>query len=279
MKDTASILIAIVAVLIAVVALITTPQTLELEETTFQKVIDKGELKACYVPWPPSVIKDPDTGEVSGFLIDITEMVAEDSGLEIEYVESTWGGFTADLKTGKCDAAIAGLYPTIGRSTSVAFTDAFFYAGNSIIVNADETKLKAMDDLNNKDVKLAVIQGEYGYIYAQKYLPEAELVVLEKSSDLTMPLVSVSTGKADAGFSASDTIKGYLNEHSEVKDMLGSPYSTTPITWATRTEDQELLNFLNNALDYLESSGDLEKTAAQYDCEWFKVEKTYKEVS
>lgn len=279
MKDIVITLIAIVAVVIALIALITTPQTLELEPTTFEKIVDEGKLTACYVPWPPSVIKDPDTGEVSGFLIDITEMVAEDAELELEYVESTWGGFTADLKTGKCDAAIAGLYPTIGRSTSVAFTDAFFYAGNSIVVSADETEIKDIDDLNSKDVKLAVIQGEYGYIYAQKYLPEAELVVLDKSADLTMPLVSVSTGKADAGFSATDTINEYLKEQSEVKDLLGEPYSTTPITWAVRTEDQQLLNFLNNALDYLESSGDLANTAASYDCEWLKVEKEYVAVS
>lgn len=254
----AVIAISVIAIILALFALFRAPAGVApVEKSTFDKILEVDEITVCYVPWPPSTVKDPNTGEVSGFITDIFEEVAKDANLKAIYIESTWGGFTADLNTGKCDAAIAGMYPTIGRSTSVSFTQPFFYAGNGAVAKAGETRFNTINDLNKEGIKIAVIQGEYGYIYAQKYLPNAELVVLEKSADLTMPLVTVSSGQADVGLSVSDVISEYIMRHPEELTELfqSQPYSTTPITWAVRKKDQELLNFLNNGISYLKSTG------------------------
>ena len=247
------------------------------EKSTFDNILEKDEITVCYMTWPPSVIKDPNTGELSGFIIDIFEEVAKDADLKVKYTESTWGGFPADLNTEKCDAAVAGIYPTIGRSTSVSFTKPFFYAGNGGVVKAGETRFKTIEDLNKEGVKIAVIQGEYGHIYTQKYLPKATLVVLEKGSDNTAPLVAVSSGQADVGLIMSDVIAGYVKIHPEVKDLFADqPYSTTPIVWAVRQNDQELLNFLNNGIDYLKSVGFLDATAKKYSpIGWYGLKQEY----
>jgi len=270
--------ISIIAIILALFSFFRAPTGVApLEKSTFDSILEEDEMTVCYITWPPSVIKDPNTGELSGFIIDIFEEVAKDADLEVKYAESTWGGFPADLNTGKCDVAIAGIYPTIGRSTSVAFTKPFFYAGNSAVVRADDTRFENIEDLNRDDIKVAVIQGEYGHIYAQKYLPKAELVVLEKSADLTMPLVTVTSGQADVGLSTSDVVSEYVAVHSELKDLFSDqPYSTTPITWAVRSDDQELLNFLDNAISYLEATGFLDATAKKYEpAGWFSSEKRY----
>ena len=270
--------ISIVAIILSLFALFRTPTNISsIEKSAFDNILEKDEIIVCYITWPPSVIKDPNTGKLSGFIIDIFEEVAKDADLKVKYTESTWGGFPADLNTGKCDTAIAGIYPTIGRSTSVSFTRPFFYAGNGAVVKVGDNRFDSIDDLNKENIKIAVIQGEYGHIYAQKYLPEAELVVLEKSADLTMPLVAVTSGQADVGLSTSDVIKEYVANHPELKDLFANqPYSTTPITWAVRSDDQELLNFLNNAINYLEATGFLDATAKKYQpAGWFSSEKKY----
>jgi len=70
------------------------------EPVTFEKIIRAKSMNVCYVQWPPSVIKDPNSGELSGLLVDMIERIGEDGGFKVNYVESSWGGFGADLQTG-----------------------------------------------------------------------------------------------------------------------------------------------------------------------------------
>lgn len=264
--------LAVIALIVAMLAVMKAPSSTngadtaaKAEKTTFDKVMEKDEITLCYAVWPPSVTKDPNTGQLSGFMIDIVNEMATDANLKVNYVESTWGGFPADLNSGKCDAAIAAIYPTIGRSTAVAFTRPFFYAGNSGVVKKDDDRFKTIQDLNSDKLTIAVVQGEYGHIYAQKYLPKAKLLVLDKSSDNTAPLVAVSSGQADIGLIMGSTVTEYAKLHPEVKEIFGGvPYSTVPVSWATRTKDQELLNFLDNAISYMKATGTLDGLAAKY---------------
>ncbi len=276
-KDKIVTIIAGIALVIAIFGLFKVPGGITAEESTFDNVLKEDKMSLCYVPWPPSITKDPDTGKLSGILVDIAEEIASDAELKIDYVESTWGGFPADLNTGRCDVAIAGIFPTISRSTSVGFTEPFFFVGNSAVVKSTETRFDSIQDVNRKGVKVAAIQGTYEQMFAQKFLPKAELVVLDKGADLSMPLVAVSSGKADVGLAPKDTVTAYVNEQPGVKDLFPEqPYSTTPISWAVRQGDQELLNFLDNGVEYLKVSGFLDATAQKYEPEgWYTLKQEY----
>ncbi len=276
-KSSIAIILSSIAIIIVLITLFGgSNKSPQLEKTTFEKILEKDEITVCYMPWPPSVIKDPNTGELSGFIIEIFEEVVKDADLKVKYVESTWGGFSADLNTGKCDVSPV-VYPTIGRSTSVSFTRPFLYAGNGAVVRADETRFKTIEDLNYEGVKVAVIQGEYGHIYSQKYLLNAQLVVLEKGSDNTAPLVAVSSGQADVGLIMSDVVAEYARLHPEVKDLfLDQPYLTTPNSMVVRKQDQQLLNFLDNALSYLKATGTLDGIVKGYNPSgWYSLKQEY----
>jgi cyclohexadienyl dehydratase len=235
------------------------------EESTFDRIMKEDKIKLCYVSWPPSVIKDSNTGEVSGMLIDIAEEIARQAEIEIEYVESTWGEFPADLNTGRCDAGIAGIYPTITRSTSVSFTRPFFYVGNSVGVKKKDERFEKIEDLNKENVKIAVLQGAFEHTFAEKFLPKAQLVVLDKNADLSMTLVAVSSGQADAGLAPKETVVKYIKEQEKIKDLFPEkPYSTSPIAWAIRNQDHKLLKFLDNSIDYLRADGFIENKAKEY---------------
>lgn len=272
----AAVILAVIALIIALWAVTKSPKAISSpSEDTFAKVLRTNNLTICYATWPPSVIKDPNTGELSGFLIEAIKRIAEDAGLKLSYVESSWGGFSADINSGKCDAGVAGFYPMINRSTAVAFTHPFYFAGNNGVVKAGDNRFKAIEDLNRADLKIAVIQGEYADIYAKKYLAKAQLLVLEASADNTAPLVAVSSGQADAGLIMDDVVKSYAKTHPEVKALFAQPYSVTPISWVTRKDDQQLLNFLVNGINYLEAAGELDALAKKYNSTWYTEKKSY----
>lgn len=275
MKQQTATIIAILALIVAGYGFIRPQSQGTSQQDIFDKVLADKKLSSCYAVWPPSVIKDPNTSELSGFMIDAARAVAKDAGFEISFIESTWGGFPADISSGKCDAGIAGFYPLVPRSTTVAFTRPFYFAGNSGVVKTGDTRFKSVADLNKKGIKVAVIQGEFAHLYSQKNLPNAELVVLEKSSDNTAPLLAVTAGQADAGLIMEDTVKEYVKAHSELKEISGTPYAVSPISWVTRKADQQLLNFLNNAINNLENDGDLDRLAKQYGSTWSTEKKQF----
>lgn len=280
--------LAVAALLIAVYAAVVVPAgsaatisgSGQAKDATFDRMVETGTITACYVPWPPSVIKDPNTGKVSGFLIDTFEKIMGDASIKVDYVESTWGGFPADLKSGRCDVVAAGTYPLISRSTSVSFTEPYLYSGYSVVARAGDSRFKSAEDFNKPGVKIAVIQGEYGHIYAQKYFPNAELLVLEKSADLTAPLVAVSSGQADVGFSESDVIGEYVKKHPEIVNLYpDTPFATVPTTFSARKDDQQMLNFLNNGLAYLQSTGYIRGAAKKYNATyWYEAKTQYVDV-
>ena len=271
-----AVVLSIIAIIIAIWAInkpsLSTPISME---STFDKVLKDDKLTICYATWPPSVIKDPNTGDLSGFFIEAIEMIAEDAEIELALTESTWGGFSADINTGKCDAGIAGFYPLINRSTAISFTRPFYYAGNNGVARVDDDRFSTIGDLNTPDIKIAVIQGEFAHVYAKKYLPNAQLVVLEESADNTAPLVAVTSSQADVGLIMDDIVNEYTKVHPEVKKLFTEPYSVTPISWVTRKDDQQLYNFLTNAINYLEATGELDTLAKKYSSTWYTEKKDY----
>jgi ABC-type amino acid transport substrate-binding protein len=264
--------------LILLLILFTACTNVQKQEDTFDKIMRTNVLKACYMPWPDSIIKDPNTNELSGFLIDIVMEIASEAKLTLVFTQSTWGGFPNDLQSGKCDVVIGGVYPLISRSRGASFTRPIYYVGNSGLVQKNDNRFNRINDLNNENITISVVQGNYDYVYAKRFLHKANLLVLDKTSAEHLPLVSVSSGRADIALSATDTVVKYAREHPETKAIfVNPPYSTKPASWAVRSEDQKLLNFLNNAITYLEATGYLEKILKKYDSVgWYFAEVEYK---
>ena len=64
-----AIIIAVFALILGGWALIKSPAMNSASQDTFDRVLKTNTITICYVTWPPSVIKDPNTGVLSGFLI------------------------------------------------------------------------------------------------------------------------------------------------------------------------------------------------------------------
>lgn len=242
-------------------------------EKTMEKIARNGELSVCYIVYPPTVIKDPNSGKLSGEMIDAIEYIAKDAGLNVEYKESAWGTFIAALQSGQCDVAVTGLFSKIERAKSVAFTRPMFYIGNSILVRKGDTRFASLADFNRSDVKIAVIQGEVGHLYVQKNLPNAEVTVLP-GADISLALTQVTNGQADAAFTDGWTIEQYAKEHNDTIDFLtvnpSAAYGINPVSWAVRQADVDLLNFLNTAITDLEADGKFIEWEKLYDAHWLR---------
>ena len=276
-SSTVTASIALVALVLSLSSLAGRGSTQASVSNSLQTIQERGVIDVCYGVWPPAIIKDAKTGELSGHDIDAIEYITEQIGVEVRYHEQTFGNMAAALQTGTCDMTLS-FFVKIGRSAAVAFTHPLFYEGNSALVRAGDTRFKAVDDMNKPGVRIAVANGESGHIYAKEHLSNATIIPIDvESSDLNRFLLEVTSGRADVGMADAQTIKKFASEHPETTDLFaGRPFDLNANSWAVRHGDEQLLNFLNNALLYMDANGTWLELERKYDAHRLHEIKQYK---
>ncbi|HXQ68279.1 MAG TPA: ABC transporter substrate-binding protein [Alphaproteobacteria bacterium] len=228
------------------------------------RILRDKKLRIGFIPSPPGTIKDPKTGDITGYYVDGMRMIAKMIGVEPEFIETTWANFAAGLNSDQFDVSIAGTFATIQRAGAVEFTKPISYLGYSAVVKKGDTRFKTPADLNNPDIKIALVQGGASVEYANENWPKAQKVLLA-TGNLTAPFIEVSTGRADVGVEDAWQAYRYAAVHPEVTDLFaGHPYNVLPLAWSVKRGNEDLLNFMNTSIDFLLTTGRWEKLSEQY---------------
>jgi polar amino acid transport system substrate-binding protein len=155
------------------------------------ETITPGTLTVCTdAPYPPMEYEDPETGEFTGFDIELMRAIADNLGLEMEVVNVGFDPITSGLamEAGDCDIAAASITITPERQENIAFTDGYFSGDQSLLVLTD-SGIETLEDTAGQSI--AVQTGTTGELYAQENAPEdAELVSFENPGDLFLALES-----------------------------------------------------------------------------------------
>ena len=192
MKNLGTIL-AIVAIILSGYALTKSesggPQKVSEKHSLQQEILDRGVIKAAYIPYPPSLIKDTETGEISGIIAETFEQASENLGLEVEWVEEVaWGSMIEGLKTGRYDVVASGIWATASRAREADFSIPLYYSAVSAYAGADENRFAEnnfRDLLNNEGVTLATLDGEMSAIIAAENFPVAKTVALPQTASIS----------------------------------------------------------------------------------------------
>jgi polar amino acid transport system substrate-binding protein len=243
---------------------------------TFTKIKKEGVLRVGYILATPWVIKDPDTGKLSGTFVDTINEIARNMEVKVEFVEATFATFIAGLQSKQYDLSIAPTFSTIQRAKSVAFTIPLMAAGNSAIVRTGDNRFKTLEDIDQKGITAAVTQGEQGHEYAKANFKKAKITVIA-SGDQNLTFSEVLAGRADVALGDVWFSAKFAAEHPEAHDLFAdNPYNVTPVGWAVRYEDLTLLTFINTSLEYLDTIGKLDEIDRKYGVTWLRPKKIWK---
>lgn len=236
-----------------------------LTSTTLNAMIARGEMRVAYVSWNPAVIKNAENGTLTGIFPDMINHMADLLKIKVVWYETTLANFAAGLQTGQYDFSVGPTFITVPRSVPVAFTQSVAYVGNSAVIRKKVKPPSSIQEIANRGMKVAVLQGQAMDEYFKRRFPSVQLLSLS-GGDLTAPLAAVSAGQADIGFMNTVTVTQFVNEHPETKAVFigEKQLEMLPLAWATRHEDTSLLNFLNSSITYLKSSGRLEEMQHKY---------------
>lgn len=238
-------------------------------ESTLAKVLETKTLDVCYAVWPPAVIKDASTGELSGHDIDAMRLIADGAGATAVFHETTFGDMAGAIQSGVCDVGTS-LFVNIPRAAAVSFSRPILYGGNSGLVRLDDVRFKTIADVDKPGIVVATATGEAGDIYAKANFKFAKVVSIDvQSSDLSRFLLEVTSGRADIGIADANTIRLFAAAHPETNDVFASePFGLSPDAFPVRHGDQDFLNYVNNALLSMEVDGTWDSLERKYDAHW-----------
>jgi polar amino acid transport system substrate-binding protein len=97
-------------------------------------LVEEGALTTCtHLPYPPFQFERD--GEVTGFDVELMDLVAEELGVEQKIVDTPFETIKtgADLNAGKCDVAAAGMTITDERKQTLDFSVPYFDATQALL--------------------------------------------------------------------------------------------------------------------------------------------------
>jgi polar amino acid transport system substrate-binding protein len=123
------------------------------------------------IDFPPfEFIED---GEIKGFDIDLMEEIAGRLGVEVEWIDAAFDTIITQLAAAEFDATITAMTITEERAETIAFSDPYFEATQSLMVGPD-SDIAGVDDLAGMSV--GAQDGTTGEAYAEETFTESEIV-------------------------------------------------------------------------------------------------------
>jgi len=165
------------------------------QKSTVDEIRDRGVLRiAGILNEDPYFSKDPRTGEWRGFVVEMGKNMAEELGVKLEVVESSWSNSILDVQSGKVDLAFA-LTALPKRALAVHFSAPTYYNSFTIISPKPELANKTWAELNDPAYTIAVDLGSSQDQITKAYLPKANVLRFKTRDEAVL---AVATGKADA---------------------------------------------------------------------------------
>ncbi|MBN2703757.1 MAG: transporter substrate-binding domain-containing protein [Pontiellaceae bacterium] len=194
-----------------------------------------------------------DSGKLTGYGVDMLDAVAEVMNVRLERTQVPAKEDISNLKSEEFDI-FQFHAPLAEGSPIVAFSQPILVNMGDVFVRKNDTRFASIDDLRKTGGRVAVAQGGQEYLLARGFDPSN----LQLSTS-TEAILALSKGEVDAVLLTRLTGLTQAH-HSKVKNVrpLGLVMSDFKITYsiATRIDNTELLQQVNEALAYLSTTGD-----------------------
>jgi polar amino acid transport system substrate-binding protein len=229
---------------------------------TLATIRKRGVLRVGVAISEPTVMHDS-SGKLVGFSIDAARRLAEDMGVGVEFVETSWSGIIPDLLNRESDLIMSGLWVTVPRALVINYTTPTAVEGIHVIAGrAAAARLKTPADLDRAGTKIVVYAGTLQERLAARRFPKATLVKVSGDTDHLAPVIA---GQADAALVPTFAPEVIVRAAPE---RLALPFAK-PLTSASaaiglRKGDFDFLNFLESWLAVQRGEGWLDERTAYW---------------
>ena len=213
--------------------------------------------------YKPVSFLNKETNKYEGIDIELSELYAKENNLELRFIPTTWPTLLEDVKNNKFDFAISGITITEKRQKEALMTIGYLNAGKTFLMRKEDiNKYKAIEDVNNPNVRVMINPGGTNEQFALTYLSQANITVHQINEEIPG---LISQGLAD--IMVTEVIEGlvYINEFDNLAvPLYETPFTNMPIGILMNKDKKELLLKLNEWLQKKLDDGTIDEIKDKY---------------
>lgn len=204
-------------------------------------------------------------GSYWGFDIELAEAIANELGMEVRFVPTSWPTLTADVMADpkKFDLAIGGITITEQRLQTMLMSEGYLANGKTILCRREEAdRFKSLEDIDRPDVKVMVNPGGTNEQFANANLSHATIVVHQKNEEIPG---LIAEGAADIMVTEITEAPYYIGADERLAaPMLASPFTNSFIGVLMRKDQKDLLEAVNKVINRMKADGSLKELHEKY---------------
>lgn len=226
-------------------------------ESDVAYIQEKGTLIVGITDFAPMDYKD-DNGEWIGFDADVAKKVAEDLGVEIQFVEIDWDNKILELENKSIDVVWNGMTLTEEVTNAMECTNA--YCNNAqVVVVASDVADQYQDEASLAELAFAVEAGSAGEAAAQEL--GLDYTSLSSQSDT---LMEVSAGTSNACIIDLLMAGAMIGEGTSYPELTHTVELTTEEYGVGCRKGSDLAAYLNDEFKAMYDDGSLQTIAETY---------------
>jgi polar amino acid transport system substrate-binding protein len=235
----------------------------ELEDGTLQVGAD--------IAYAPMEFFEEGTENAMGLSIDLGTALAEELGVDVEFVNTGWDGIVPALQAGRFDVIISSMTITEDRQEQIDFIP-YFTAGTGILVEAGNPQdIQNLADLCGKSVAVQVGTIQVQQIEDQNEECDEDIAI--STFDLNpLAVEQLRLGRADAVLADFPVAGNDARLSDGELEVVGEQFESSPYGIGMRKDSSELNAAIDDALKAIMDSGKYDEVLAEWGLEAGSVE-------
>ena len=224
------------------------------EGTTMARLQEAGRIKiGVKFDVPPFGFKNPQNNRIEGFDVDLGQRIADELGVEPEFIEAISDNRIPFLKDGTADLILSTMTITGERDREIDFSEPYYIAKGRILVPQD-SEIRGLEDLAGKRVCTAL--GSTYEDTLRREAPDADLRLVDSYSECQ----ELVQNKAVDAVSTDDVIlTGMIIQDDSLK-LVGDEITTEPYGAGIKDGDTEFQRFVSSVIADWKRDGGWQKT-------------------
>jgi glutamate transport system substrate-binding protein len=222
--------------------------------TTMARIADAGSITVgVKFDQPGFGLKNPTSGDVEGFDVEIARLIVEAIGpdIDINFVESVSANREPFIEDGTVDMVVATYTINDARKQRIDFAGPYFVARQDIMVAADDDTITEVGDLNGKNV--CTVTGSTSATNVAKAAPEANVTLFDTYSQCAEAL---GDGRVVAVTTDNTILAGLIQASDGAYKLVEAPFSDEPYGIGVKKDDDAFRDFINDRLEEIFENGD-----------------------
>ncbi|WP_257348780.1 transporter substrate-binding domain-containing protein [Pseudalkalibacillus decolorationis] len=222
-------------------------------------ILKKGVIRVGTTgDYKPFTYYNTETNKYEGYDIEAAKLMAEDLGVDIEFVRTSWPTLMEDLLDNKFDIAVGGISRNTDRQKTAHLTHPYINDGKAPLIRGeDKERFQSLEDIDQPDVTIGVNPGGTNQKFVDANIKNANVIVVENNLDIPQ---MVAEGEVDVMITDSIEAIYYASKDSRLYAALtDNTFTKSQKGYLMHQNDPVFQNWVNLWMDEMELQGEFDR--------------------